>query len=400
MRIAVVSGHYTPELGYQEIYLARAFSRLGHHVRVFTSTAVSPTARKIVRDRYPAGLGRDSRYGYDILRLSATLDFSANVLCRGLRRAVLDYGPDVIIIIGLAKLFGGSLLSPTVSSRAAIVTVFGDAHDYVDTSTVSRRLRHLLQRVLFFLMKRPLYRKAIAHSRRVVFNHAETPAIVRGHLGATGRAALSAKALALTLGYDPDEFFFREADRNEVRTRHGIAAREVVLVTCTRVNRRKNLERVIGLVSALAAAGKPVRYIIAGFMGDEYEAELKSFIKAQPRPDAIICLPFLSHDATRQLYCAADIGVWLKAAISIQEAMGTGLAVLLEDRDIVGHLVEEGLNGWYFPPDGLGTKLEQAVAELACDDSSRRLARRRRALDFNSARLSYDSVAARMISQL
>jgi glycosyltransferase involved in cell wall biosynthesis len=400
MKIAVVSGHYTPELGYQEVYLARAFTRLGHQVKVFTSTAVSPTARRIVRGAYPAGLAQDRRYGYEIERLPATLSFSANVLCRGLRKRVLEYRPDAVVIIGLAKLFGGSLLCTAVSSRSAIITVFGDAHDYVDTSTPLRRLRFFLQRMFFWLLKRPLYRKAASESRRVVFNHAEAGAIVRGHLGPRQQAVLGRKALEATLGYDPDEFFFREADRQAMRAKLGIGPDEVALVTCSRVNRRKNLERVIELVAGLAERGQRVRYIIAGFLGDAYESELKSFIQARSQTGIFICMPFLSHEETRQIYCAADIGIWPKAAISIQEAMGTGLAVLLEEREIVGHLVEPGVNGWYYPAASCERTLEQAVAELAKEDSAQRAARRRHALEFNRSRLSYDSVAERIIAQL
>ena len=37
-RVAIVCGHFSPEIGYQEVDLAKAFVRLGAQVRVVTTT--------------------------------------------------------------------------------------------------------------------------------------------------------------------------------------------------------------------------------------------------------------------------------------------------------------------------------------------------------------------------
>lgn len=234
----------------------------------------------------------------------------------------------------------------------------------------------------------------------MVLNHAETKSILLAQLRPIEREEFAGKALELTLGFDPAEFFFDVSDRDGKRAALGIAPEETVLVTCTRVNRRKNLERVIALVSGFVARGLPVRYVIVGFLGDEYEAQLKAFIAAQPRPELFLCFPFLGHDEIRKMYCAADVGIWLKAAISIQEAMGTGLPVVLEDREIVGHLVEPGVNGWYFAPDQLEQALAGALDTLSREGVAERSRRRRRLVEANAARLSYDSIGQRMIDGL
>jgi glycosyltransferase involved in cell wall biosynthesis len=400
MKIALVSGHFTPELGYQEVYLARSFVRLGHHVRVFTSTSISPTARRVVREPYQPGLTADADAGFEVLRLRSRISVSANVLAPGLRAAVMAFGPDIVLIIGLAKLYPGSLLCEEIAARAAIVTVFGDARDYVDASTPGLRLRFFLQRLLFQLVKRPLYRRAVRFSRRLVMNHAETARIILEQLRPEEQALFRERSVDLTLGYDPGEFYFRSEDRDAVRERLGVAPNEVLLVTCTRVNRRKNLESVVALVSRLATEGIRVRYLIAGFLQDSYEADFRAYVARQPEPALFLCLPFLGHDETRKIYCAADVGIWLKAAISIQEAMGTGLSVVLEDREIVCHLVEHGVNGWYFAPGRLGETLRAVLEELSRESPGQRAARRQNVLARNEARLSYDSLARRMIEGL
>src|SRR4030043_1917344 len=116
MRIAIVSGHFMTELGYQEVYLARAYSRLGHSVRVFTSTSISPSGKNIILDEYKPGLDKDAKYGFEILRLKTTFRLMSNVFAFGLRKSVVIFQPDMIIIIGLAKMFPSALLTEKVNS--------------------------------------------------------------------------------------------------------------------------------------------------------------------------------------------------------------------------------------------------------------------------------------------
>ena len=77
-RIVIACGHFTPELGYQEVDLARAFTRLGAAVRVVTSTAVSLNARGIVKTGYRAGSTMVE--GYEVVRLAPRLTVGSNVL--------------------------------------------------------------------------------------------------------------------------------------------------------------------------------------------------------------------------------------------------------------------------------------------------------------------------------
>ena len=39
-KVALVCGHFVPQLGYLEVHLARAWSALGHEVSVFTSNQI------------------------------------------------------------------------------------------------------------------------------------------------------------------------------------------------------------------------------------------------------------------------------------------------------------------------------------------------------------------------
>ena len=64
MKIAIVSGHFMPDVGYQEVYLARALSRLGHQVRIITSNKPSPSVKHLRKSYYRAGLSNYKEQNY------------------------------------------------------------------------------------------------------------------------------------------------------------------------------------------------------------------------------------------------------------------------------------------------------------------------------------------------
>ncbi len=397
MKVAIVSGHFMPELGYQEVYLARACARLGHEVCVFTSTTPSPAGNKVLAKAYPAGSSVDERYGFEVLRIPVLLGFGSNVIVRGLRDKVRAYQPDLIIIVAVAKLFAAPLLDARVARHSKMVAVFGDAAEYRDTTTISKRVRSAFQWLLFVSIKRRLYRRAAHYCDYIVFNHAETKGILRSQMDRDSLDELDRKGRVLTLGFDPDEFYYRGSDREVIRAKLGVGEDEILLITATRVNRKKNLEKLVELVASLRENGLKVHYLIIGFADDSYGRELKQFISRQREPGIFHCRPFLSHDRIREFYCAADIGIWLKAAISIQEAMGTGLQVVLEDKQVVSHLLESDDDGRYFRPNEISQVISALVGETAAMEGAQREQKRAARANRNRERLSYDVVAEKII---
>ena len=103
----------------------------------------------------------------------------------------------------------------------------------------------------------------------------------------------------------------------------------------------------------------------------------------------------------RELFSACDLGFWPQAAITIQQAMGTGLPVVLRNRPSVGHLVASGRNGWYVQPhETLAQAMATAIEHLRIPTSGERLSQRRARADFNLSCLSYDEIALEMLQGL
>ena len=243
-------------------------------------------------------------------------------------------------------------------------------------------------------MKDRLYRRAVTFADRICTYTPETKEIVAGSLSRPLDALLEQKHFCSSLGYDPDDFFFSSEERDRSRSELTAAPDEWVFITCTRVTVAKDLERIVDAVTTLRLEGHSVRYVLAGFLGDAYGSALTRYMAAQPHPEIFSCYPFLDHARMRQLFAGADAGVWTQAAISIQEAMGTGLPLLLQARGSVSHLVQDGRNGWTFSKDDdLAVAMRSAIGGAG-------LPPREAIASDNSARLSYDVIAEKLIASV
>ena len=383
-----------PEVGYQEVHLPRAFARSGYEVKVFTSNASVNLGGEMNKLNYKSGISHDEKYKYEILRLPS-LSYKSKAYSFGLKKAVLDFNPDVLIILGVAKIFPVSLLNETFHNKMKLVSVYGDAKEYLDRGTFKQKLKTAFHELGYRFIKEPLYRKSVNYCHRLVMNIPETNDFFLSFLKGKEKNLFEQKRQMLTLGFDPDEYFYSEADRTQKRSELGFNEDDIVIITSTRVNKRKNLEKNIKLISQLHAQGKKVRYVIIGFLGDDYERELKAFIQSQTNPDLFRCFPFLNAAEIKKLYSAADIGIWLKVAISIQEAMGTGLPVILENKPSVNHLIKDGVNGWFFEINNFDETVKKAVDTLSANKTDRMSLSK-----LNAETLSYDTIAKKMIENL
>ena len=183
---------------------------------------------------------------------------------------------------------------------------------------------------------------------------------------------------------------------DSLRKSLGIDSDVSLFVTATRVNASKKLEQVVDAISDLIDKGLKLKYIIIGFHNDEYGKQLKKYILDKKCIDHIEVFPFMSHNKLRQFYCAADIGIWTKAAISIQESMGTGLPILTKKRESLTHIINENLNGWFYNDDLLSS-MNDAVKSIHNKSSKLSLERRKDLAKINKENLSYDIISKKII---
>lgn len=394
-KIALICGHFMPEIGYQEVFLAAILAKQNYKIRVFTSTCISPSAIHIIKSRYPEGLSPQETNGYDILRLKPWLKLGSNVISRGLKKSIKQFQPDLIIIIGVGKFFPLPLLNSGVSRQYKIVTLLGNNYDM---RIWKKGILNTLKRKLIFVLKKPLYNKAIKNSSRIITYTSSTDKILQTLVNPSLHNELALKSSFIPLGFNPEQYYFSETERKEGRDFYGIPPEGLVFITATRVNAEKKIKFLIDSIEEIQQAlSIPVYYFIVGSMNNSYSEELYVSVNHKKLKTSINFLNFLPHDKVRKLCCMADFGIWARATISIQQAMGTGLPVILPDNESVKHLINPKINGILFKNNIAESVLKDLNIFYHTD--SDRIAFRKKNESFNNSFLNYEYLAKQIIGE-
>tara|TARA_B100000809_G_scaffold46738_1_gene41142 strand:- start:7005 stop:8192 length:1188 start_codon:yes stop_codon:yes gene_type:complete len=390
MKIAVVCGHFLPSMGYMEVYLAKEFFKLGHKVNVFTSDQVPAYLNAILQEPLKVGVTTHAENGYTITRLKPWLSVGQMVICKGLEDKVLEFKPNLVLVIGLGKLFPKPLLNGKKRSYK-LITLLGDNSDNHEPS----KRKPILDSIKSSL-KHPLYKKAIKHSDHIFSYTPETVSIVEKIIPNELRPVLVDKNINISLGFDIEKFFLVEEECKLGREKLNIPEDDLILITATRIIEHKRFENVINFVDDYNKSGKVLHYVIIGFFEDEYGNQLKQFIEEKEFSRRFHCFPFLDHENVRELYLSADFAYFPTAVISIFEAMGTGLPVVLPNRPNVSHIVNEGETGWYFNENEFVQAIEKAAEQLSKIDRTKL---KRKLAEINKTNYSYSKIAEGIIAE-
>lgn len=327
MKIAIVCGHYLPDMGYIEVHLSKAFVQLGHQVSVVTSTVIPSYVSQLYSETGSAP------EGVDVVRLKPFFEIGQVVIAKGIKKAVTKVSPDMVIVIGLGKNFP----KPVFGSDIPVVTLFGDnAHSYVSNSLISRMKTALL----FSLFKQGAYRKAIDKSDLLLAYTPESFEAAAKMVGGRWADKLRKESGNISLGFWPSEFFFSSTGRQDKRAALGYSAETKVVITATRVKAEKGLEQAVDIFEKL-----PDNYVwlILGSGEDEYAKGLLETIELRIGKARFKMLPHQNRSALNDFYNAADMALYTVPAISIFEALGTGLPVVAPPEAALSHIKGAGV---------------------------------------------------------
>lgn len=335
MKIAIVCGHFLPTMGYIEVHLANAFHQLGNEVQVFTSRIIPTYVKQIgkLSDNTP----------YKIVRLNANFSMGQMVKPKGLVNAVEEFGPQLVVCIGVGKLFPKPMYQ-LKNRKFKLVTLLGDNEETYTTSGRVKKLKNILVKEIF---KKKIYVRAIKKSDVLFPYTPSTIDVITQFISVENAQLLRSKSKPISLGFDEEQFYFDELERKEQRKQLGVSENENLLITATRVVPEKRLEQIIDLVDAVNSRGLNLHYLIVGFQEDKYGKELSAYIAQKAHKNRITCKPFSGTSQLRKYYNAADAAIFNRAAISIFEALATGLYLLLPQQRNISHILDEN-NGCYF----------------------------------------------------
>ena len=315
MKITIVCGHFIPSLGYLEVHLARAFVRLGHSTAVITSTKIPEYVGNLTK-----GFG-DNPAGVEVVRLEPRFSLGQIVIASGIKSELERIKPDLVVVIGLGKAFP----KPVFDTNCKVVVLLGDnAHSYVNGSFKSN--------LLFRLFKKPAYQKAIRGSATLVAYTPESFEAAAVMTGGQDAEILRKQTRFISLGFSPDEFSFTPLLRDVKRAELGYVDSDRVIITATRVVPEKKLEAVMPLLAALP---RHIKWLVVGSAGDDYSRDLDENFETFMGKGRIKMLGYASKNDLNALYNAADLALYTVPAISIFEAIGTGLPVVVgEDKSL------------------------------------------------------------------
>jgi len=394
MRIALIAGTFFPGYGYQENIYAKQLAGRDHRVTVVATTQKSPA---------PEFGGANSCGGFDLIRVPGRMTPHGLMVARGIGEHLVRANPDLVLWFGVGQLFGWSLLTDPRLKAIPSIAFFGEnsamhTYDWRDrTQPWEGRLKALGWKAL----RGPFYRRVIARSLFAVATKDETQDILLSLYREDERLRPAKKIIKLPLGYDPDVFAFDPVLRARVRQRLGLEPVEVCAVYSSKFHPGKRIERVVSRFVTALEALPALRVMLIGFDGGRYAGTIRKMITDSVVRDRFILQPFSPRDRLKDYFNAADIAVYDQPSISVQEAMGTGLYVLLADDGSMRHLVTCPQTGAYFnmmQPTDMAHALTQAAAALRSLSPQNATAQRQKRAEMNSW-LSYGVLTDRLLDE-
>lgn len=368
-------------MGYQENCLPAEQRQLGHDVRILTTTRL--------RSDYDGSDKRfaPGRYEYKDVptyRLQTWGRFAGtgDVLIRGLHEQLDSFNPDVI--------HSHAVTSPH-SFQAARYCRRNDVDLFVDDHTDDGNvaLNSLPTRVLFETYRRIFFPRIRAEAEMFLPIHVFSADFLSNRLGVT-----DSEMQTLPLGVDTDVFHPDSKAGEEVRASLDIPETSLFIVTSGHLVPNKRIEMVIDAIAHLRNAGHEVSLALVGKGEEQYVKSLQERTDEHGLAEYVTFVGFVEREELARYYNAADVGVWPGIGISINEAMGTGLPIVIGNNRATEHLVR-GDNGFIFQQDdvqSLTDKLRQYLEspELIEHHS-------RSTLEYVNKSLSWKAIAERSI---
>lgn len=322
MKITIVCGHFIPSLGYIEVHLAKAFAQLGHQTSIITSTAIPAYVGNL-----NSGFGENPD-GVEVVRLEPKFSLGQIVIARGIKKELNRLNPDLVIVIGLGKAFP----KPVFDTKYPVISLIGDnAYSYANGS--------LKTKLLFSLFKKSTYQKAIDKSKKRIAYTPESFEAAAKMMDARRAAILRKQTDFISLGFWPEDFYFDVDLRKAKRDKLHFSESDKVIITATRLVPEKNLEEAIPLFEKLP---NHVKWLLVGSAGDACAKELEGALMKRLGNDRFKILGYADKTNLNALYNSADLALYTVPAISIFEAIGTGLTVVLPDEKSLNHIAEAG----------------------------------------------------------
>lgn len=175
--------------------------------------------------------------------------------------------------------------------------------------------------------------------------------------------------MAIATGVDADQF--KDADRDSIRQKYGIADDEILLFTISRFTAEKNMEFLFSSVIKVLRKNKKVKFLAAA---DGYlRPALEKLVSERGISDQVIFAGHIADDIKKHYFAAADIFVFASKSetqgMVFSEAMYMGLPIVAVNATGASSLVLNNANGFLVKEDE--EEYAKAVEKLISDKNLR-----------------------------
>jgi len=342
MKIAHIISYFQPMMGYQEYYLAKIQSELGHTVLIITSDRISKSAGKVYGHRY-IGTGFFREEGVPVIRLPCLFEYASNNVIIGVKKVLKEYSPDVVHAHGVIS--PSTIMSLLLKNKLNYKIVVDSHMDY------SYQSKELYRRLIFhFITKNPIFRKIIKTTDRFIAISDSVQRWVSIELGIK-----FSNIKKIPLGADVKIFSPNILHRNEIREKLNINENEILIIYAGRLVPKKEIEVLLFAATPLIQENREIKILLLGSGSSIYIKYLKNLVIKKNIKSNVIFHNFVHRKDLVKFYNAADLGVWTgRPSNTIQEAMSTGLPIIIVKRSMTKHLLGNR-NGLSFPRGDIRT---------------------------------------------
>lgn len=328
MNIAIVTAYYQPKLGYQQYFLAKAFEKLGHTCTIVTSDRFFPfpsyekSFQKVLGNRIVSP-GVFKERGIKTIRLKTSVEVASNatLVFQGLNSTIKSLDPDIVIGCN-AFTPAGFQIAHAVSKLKVKPFLILDSHAATFNSSVDDSL-----------VKKVYFRFFTMFLKGTILKNTDFFAPIGDSEGLLLKKALGndIRSIVIPLGADTDSFTKDNASRLSIRKKYKVSNKEVLFIYAGKISEEKDVHVLIKAFAKAANKIDNLRLVLIGNGSSEYMHVLKKIISDNKHiSKKVSFIPFVKNNDLANYYNAADIGVWPgNLSITIQEAMATGLPVIL-----------------------------------------------------------------------
>lgn len=342
MKIIHITNYYMPELGYQEYYLAKYHSGMGHEVHIITSDKAYPKQSDylVFKDIFPdrqLTTGDFLTEDFTVHRLPSCVEFNMQLFLRGIIIKIESISPDIVFMHGFTRFETIHIsLWKKLSHKSFILVV----DDHMQLSAyVERGYRKIYYKAFnFFIRSFGL----IDAMDRVVAISAETKQYLQLFFPIPDD-----KISIISLGVDREKFTYSSSARIIQREQLGIPKDAFLIIYAGKIVPPKKCDWVYEIAREYLQSNPNVFLLFVGSGTDsKYAQDIKQITRNDGLENKVIWHSHIPHDELPNFFSAADVAIWpYQETMAALEAASCSLPIILRDSKIGQEYVING-NGF------------------------------------------------------